>query len=72
LLVGLNFGGTDYPWKSAATIATITVGGITLIVFDLYEAFVSLKAPLIPPALGKDVRGVVAIFITTFVGDMLL
>jgi MFS family permease len=72
LLVGLNFGGTDYPWKSAPTIATITVGGITLVVFGLYEAVVPLKAQLIPPALGKDVRGVVTVFITTFIGGMLL
>jgi len=35
-LVGLSWGGTTYPWKSAAVICTIVIGFLTLVAFGLY------------------------------------
>ena len=35
-LIGLAWGGSVYPWKSANVIATIDVGAVALIVFVLY------------------------------------
>lgn len=35
-LIGLSWGGGTYPWKSAHVIATLVVGGLTLIAFGLY------------------------------------
>src|ERR1700761_9006055 len=32
-LLGLSWGGSVYPWKSAHVIATMVVGGITMIAF---------------------------------------
>lgn len=36
LLLGLNWGGQSYPWKSARVIVTIVVGALSLILFALY------------------------------------
>ena len=35
-LIGLSWGGTTYPWKSAAVICTIVIGFLTLLAFGLY------------------------------------
>lgn len=37
VLLGLTFGGVDYPWKSAAVICLFTVGGVLLIVFAVWN-----------------------------------
>lgn len=36
LLLGLNWGGSSYPWNSARVIATIVVGFLTVIAFVFY------------------------------------
>src|ERR1700743_2149596 len=36
-LMGLSWGGSSYPWKSAHVIAMMVVGGVTLIAFVLWE-----------------------------------
>jgi MFS family permease len=51
-LIGLSWGGTVYPWKSAAVIASMICGGLALIVLAVYEHYVAV--PLIPPALFKN------------------
>jgi len=48
LLMGLNWGGAVYEWKSAHVIGTIVVGAVALIVFSLWEGFMSLEEPLVP------------------------
>jgi len=35
-LIGLSWGGQAYPWKSAAVIATLIVGGLMLVAFGFY------------------------------------
>lgn len=35
-VLGVSWGGSVYPWKSAKVIATMVVGGCTLIAFALY------------------------------------
>jgi MFS family permease len=52
-LMGLSWGGSLYPWKSAHVIATIVVGLGTLIAFGFYESLASLKEPFIPMHLFK-------------------
>lgn len=37
VLLGLTFGGVDYPWKSAAVICLFTVGGVLLTVFAVWN-----------------------------------
>lgn len=53
-LMGLSWGGTVYPWKSAHVIATILVGAACLVAFTLYECFATLEEPLVPMRLFKN------------------
>lgn len=50
-MMGLSWGGSLHPWKSAYVISTMAIGGILLIIFFLYEAFVKLKEPLLPRSI---------------------
>ena len=54
-LIGISWGGSLYPWKSAHVIATIVIGFLTLVVFVLYECFVPLKEPLVPMHLFRNI-----------------
>jgi hypothetical protein len=54
-ILGLSWGGSVYPWKSARVIATTVIGGITLIIFALWEIYAKLKEPLLPMHLFKSV-----------------
>ncbi|KAK6200054.1 MDR transporter [Scheffersomyces amazonensis] len=37
LLLGLTFGGVDFPWKSAAVICCFILGGILFVIFCFYN-----------------------------------
>jgi sterol desaturase/sphingolipid hydroxylase (fatty acid hydroxylase superfamily) len=45
--MGISWGGSYYPWKSAHVIATIVVG-FFLVAFVLYKVLAPLKEPLVP------------------------
>lgn len=47
-LLGLQWGGVMYPWKSAPVIGTMAVGGMALISFVLWELYAPIKEPLVP------------------------
>jgi hypothetical protein len=53
-LLGISWGGSYYPWKSAHVIVTIITGFFALVAFALYELYVDLKEPLIPMHLFKN------------------
>jgi MFS family permease len=69
-LMGLSWGGSVYPWKSAHVIATIVIGGIVLIAFGLYESLVPLQEPFIPVKLFKNGHWVATIFVISFCGGV--
>lgn len=46
LLLGITFGGTQYPWKSAAVICCFIFSGVALILFTVWNFFIS-KHPII-------------------------
>ena len=46
--MGLNWGGSVHPWKSAHVIATIVIGFLALIGFVCWQGFMRLKEPLMP------------------------
>lgn len=54
LLLGLSWGGSIHPWKSAAVIAPIVIGALLLVALGLYETYMPLKEPLIPVHLFKN------------------
>lgn len=55
-IIGINWGGSLYPWMSAATIAPIVIGLSLLIILGFYEVYGNLKEPLLPARLFKEVR----------------
>jgi hypothetical protein len=55
-IVGVSWGGTLHPWKSAATIAPIVVGFFTLVALGFWEVHGPVKEALIPPRMFKQVR----------------
>ncbi|KAF1969675.1 MFS general substrate transporter [Bimuria novae-zelandiae CBS 107.79] len=59
-VLGLSWGGSVYPWKSAHAISTMVIGGLTLIVFALWEYYAPLMEPLLPMHLFKNFAWVAA------------
>ncbi|KAL1889584.1 hypothetical protein Sste5346_008833 [Sporothrix stenoceras] len=47
LLLGLSWGGGQYAWKSGQVIGTIVGGGVIIMAFGFYEAYVPLSYPLV-------------------------
>ncbi|CAK7210074.1 hypothetical protein SCUCBS95973_000669 [Sporothrix curviconia] len=70
-LLGINFGGRTYPWKSAGTIAPIVVGVLCFVAVGFWCAYANLKYPLFPPKLFKRVREFDMVIVVCFVGGML-
>jgi len=56
-LIGINFGGRNFPWRSAQVITCLVVSVVMAITLGLYECFADLKYPLFPPKLFKQIRG---------------
>ncbi|KAL7811275.1 multidrug resistance protein fnx1 [Trichoderma aethiopicum] len=59
LLFGLEFGGVQFPWKSATVICLIVFGFITIALFGLYENRVA-KIPVMPTRLFRDRTSIAA------------
>jgi hypothetical protein len=47
-LLGLSWGGSVYPWKSAAVITSIVGGFLVLVAFMLWENYSGVEQPLVP------------------------
>jgi hypothetical protein len=55
-LIGLNWGGSSYPWKSGHVLGALFGGFFTLVIFGLWEGFAGLEYPLIPMRLFKNIQ----------------
>ncbi|OCT45295.1 hypothetical protein CLCR_05641 [Cladophialophora carrionii] len=53
-LLGISWGGNVYPWKSAAVIATIVIGALTLVAFFTWEVYHPMEEPLVPMHLFRN------------------
>lgn len=58
-----------YPWKSAATISSLVIGGVLLIALFVWESFANLKYPAIPVKFFRN-RGFVALVCCATVASM--
>lgn len=54
-LIGLNWGGSAYPWKSGHVLGALFAGFFTLVLFCFWEVYSGLQYPLIPMRLFKNV-----------------
>lgn len=66
-ILGLSWGGSIYPWKSAGVIAPIIIGFSCLVGLMVYEAKANIAEPLVPIHLFKN-RGFVASAIVLSLG----
>ncbi|KAF2032852.1 fungal trichothecene efflux pump [Setomelanomma holmii] len=55
-LIGMNWGGSAYPWKSGHVLGTLFAGFATLVAFCFWEAYSGLEYPLIPMRLFKNIQ----------------
>ncbi|KAF2006282.1 fungal trichothecene efflux pump [Amniculicola lignicola CBS 123094] len=53
-LIGLNWGGSAYPWKSGHVLGALFAGFFTLVLFGFWEAYCGIEYPLIPMRLFKN------------------
>ncbi|CAK7216997.1 hypothetical protein SCUCBS95973_003002 [Sporothrix curviconia] len=63
LLLALSWGGSKYAWKSPTVIAMLVVGVVVLVVFALYEIYMTLEMPLLPMELFRMRSFVVAVIV---------
>lgn len=73
ILFGLVMGGTSttYAWGSYRVVVPITLGGVGLILFHLFEGSRFCKQPSMPPRLFKT-RTSASGFILVFLGSLLI
>ncbi|KAL1598144.1 hypothetical protein SLS59_007154 [Nothophoma quercina] len=55
-LIGMNWGGGAYPWKSGHVLGALFAGFFSLVGFCFYEAYSGLEYPLIPMRLFKNIQ----------------
>ncbi|KAF1916634.1 fungal trichothecene efflux pump [Ampelomyces quisqualis] len=55
-LIGINWGGSVYPWKSGHVLGALLAGFATLVTFCFWEVYAGLEYPLIPMRLFKNVE----------------
>lgn len=60
-LMGLSWGGSVYPWKSAGVISTMAIGGILLIAFVLFERRLEGPKCLVPMELFSNFQWVAVV-----------
>lgn len=68
-LMGVSWGGTMYPWNSAAPIASMVIGAVLLVVLFLWEGFANLKYPAIPVKFFAN-RGFISLVCCATVASM--
>jgi MFS family permease len=63
-LLGLSWGGTTYPWKSAEVLSFILIGLGCLVIFVFWELYAPLREPLVPLSLFKHRPWVISAILT--------
>jgi hypothetical protein len=54
-LIGMNWGGSTYPWKSGHVLGALFAGFAILVAFCIWEANSGLEYPLIPMRLFRNI-----------------
>ncbi|EXJ78178.1 hypothetical protein A1O3_09339 [Capronia epimyces CBS 606.96] len=66
-LMGLSWGGSVHPWRSAYVICTMVIGLLMLVGFVLWEAWATLQEPMLPLHLFKQ-RGFASAVLMVSIG----
>ncbi|KAK4548278.1 hypothetical protein LTR36_010148 [Oleoguttula mirabilis] len=65
-MMGMQWGGYEYPWGSAHVLAPLILGAVFLIAFGLWETY-GAKYPMFPKRLRQDPRILGLTLIITFI-----
>ncbi|WPG97594.1 MFS general substrate transporter [Acrodontium crateriforme] len=65
-MMGINWGGYQYPWKSAHTLVPLILGACMIIAFFVWEAKFA-KYPMFPKRLRRDPRILALTLVITFI-----
>lgn len=65
-MMGMQWGGYQYPWSSAHVLAPLILGAIMLIAFGLWETY-GAKYPMFPKRLRQDPRILGLTLVITFI-----
>ncbi|KAI5809403.1 fungal trichothecene efflux pump [Pyronema omphalodes] len=65
-MAGMQWGGYQYPWKSAHVLAPLILGGVLLVAFYLWESY-GTDHPMFPARLKQDPRVLLLTLIITFI-----
>ncbi|KAJ6092290.1 hypothetical protein N7467_004259 [Penicillium canescens] len=69
-LLGISWGGSVYPWKSAAVLSTIMIGGIVLVCFVCYESCCSPSNVLVPMHLFSNLKWLAVVLTLSMAASM--
>ncbi|KAF2815944.1 trichothecene efflux pump [Mytilinidion resinicola] len=70
-LLGITFGGSQFPWVSAGTLAPLIIGFVLLVILGFYEAYADITYPIFPPAIFKLIRGFTVVLVSVFLVGMI-
>lgn len=65
-MLGMQWGGYQYPWKSAHVLAPLILGVVLLIAFCVWESY-GAKYPMFPKRLRQDPRILALTLVITFI-----
>jgi predicted MFS family arabinose efflux permease len=68
LLLGLNWGGITYSWKSAPVLVTLILGIVIFVIFLVWEGK-GARLPIVPPRIFRH-KTVVGVYIATSMNGM--
>jgi MFS family permease len=68
-LIGINWGGGDYPWSHPRVVSFIVLGVVVLLVFAAYERWV-VKYPMFPMRLVQSKRHFTAVSVLCLVSGV--
>ncbi|KAL2851402.1 fungal trichothecene efflux pump [Aspergillus pseudodeflectus] len=71
LLLGLNWGGRNFAWKSVGVILPIVLSVVHFVALGFWEVYAKLEYPILPPRLFRKWRDFTSLIAMTFVGGML-
>ncbi|OQV11338.1 hypothetical protein CLAIMM_15190 [Cladophialophora immunda] len=69
-ILGIQMGGSTYPWKSGKVLGQIITGGVVLVAFVLYEIYMPLARPLLSKKSFIDVWGYTMAFTCSCIGGI--
>ncbi|EXJ70269.1 uncharacterized protein A1O5_06337 [Cladophialophora psammophila CBS 110553] len=70
-ILGISWGGQPLPWTSSRILGLTISGGITCVIFTLWEIYSKVPNPLVPMYVFRDLRGYVCLTVIISVSGVI-